>query len=147
MAAENTTKVQVKILGASDPSLPPLVLQITQMVDTYMLWIGAAESKTSFGNGEQAVLGGKLCKDWACAMPPRVSGGPSAATSLFRSSSSDVALPMAQRLAKRFQKQIFLSVDIPAGFVSLGQGQKLVLDAEKGIVATLKEIEEGTASK
>jgi len=44
-------------------------------------------------------------------------------------------------LAKRFQKQIFLAVDIPTGFLSLGQGQQLVFEAEKGIVTTLKEIE------
>lgn len=44
-------------------------------------------------------------------------------------------------VARRFQKQIFLSVDIPAGFSSYGGGAKLVFEAEKGIVATLKEIE------
>ena len=38
-------------------------------------------------------------------------------------------------IARRFQKQIFLSVDIPAGFLSLQQ------EAEKGIVASLKELE------
>ncbi|KAH9485118.1 hypothetical protein JR316_0002025 [Psilocybe cubensis] len=136
-----TTKVQVKVLDTSDPSLPPLVLQITQMVDTYMLWIGAADSNTNIGNGTNAVLNGNLCKDWACAMPPRVSGAPSAATSLFRSSNSDVALPMAQRLAKRFQKQIFLSVDTPTDFRTMGQGHRLVFEAERGIVTALKEIE------
>ncbi|PPQ89723.1 hypothetical protein CVT25_014124 [Psilocybe cyanescens] len=141
MDPEFTTKVQVKLLDTNNPSLPPLVLQITHMVDTYMLWIGTADSNTNTGNGEKAVLNGNLCKDWACAMPPRVSGAPSAATSLFRSSSSDVALPMAQRLAKRFQKQIFLSVDIPVDFTSMGQGHRLVFEAEKGIVTTLKEIE------
>ena len=45
------------------------------------------------------------------------------------------------RLAKRFQKQIFLSVDIPSGFSPNGQGDKLLFEAEKGIVAALKEIE------
>ena len=38
-------------------------------------------------------------------------------------------------IARRFQKQIFLSVDIPSGFLSLQQ------EAEKGIVASLKELE------
>ncbi|KDR75191.1 hypothetical protein GALMADRAFT_249151 [Galerina marginata CBS 339.88] len=144
MASESTTKVQVKILPTNDPSLPPLVLQITQMVDTYMLWVGTADSDTrsdDIGAGERAVLTGNLCKDWACAMPPRVPGAPSSATPLFRASSSDVALSMAQRLAKRFQKQIFLSVDIPSRFDTMGQGHQLVFEAEKGIVAALKEIE------
>ncbi|KAF4620635.1 hypothetical protein D9613_000436 [Agrocybe pediades] len=139
--AETTTKVLVKVIKPSDPSLPPLVLQITQMVDTYMLWIGAADGNANPVDGEKAVLNGNLCKDWACAMPPRTAGAPSSATSLFRASSSDVALPMAQRLAKRFRKQIFLSVDIPISFMTMGQGQQLVFEAEKGIVATLKEIE------
>ncbi|PPR05862.1 hypothetical protein CVT26_010142 [Gymnopilus dilepis] len=139
MASETTTKVHVKVLTPSDPSLPPLVLQVTQMVDTYMLWVGTAENQTEIGNGERVVLGGNLCRDWACAMPPRVVGFH--ATSLFRTSASDVALPMAQRLAKRFGKQIFLSVDIGTGFNTLGQGDVLVLEAEKGIVGTLKEID------
>ena len=43
--------------------------------------------------------------------------------------------------AKRFGKQIFLSVDIGTGFNTLGQGDVLVLEAEKGIVGTLKEID------
>jgi len=146
MASESSIKTQVKILGSSDPSLPPLALQVTQMVETYMLWIGAVD--TDVGDvGEKAVLNGSLCKDWACAMPPRTTGTPSAATSLFRSSSSDIALSMAQRLAKRFQKQIFLAVDIPTGFLSLGQGQQLVFEAEKGIVTTLKEIERDSTPK
>jgi hypothetical protein len=50
-------------------------------------------------------------------------------------------------LAKRFQKQIFLAVDIPTGFLSLGQGQQLVFEAEKGIVTTLKEIERDCTPK
>ena len=184
MESVAATKVQIKILDSGDLSQPTLVLQVTQMVDTYMLWIGAADSNRNVGNGENAVLHGNLCKDWACAMPPRAvcfgvscairrkprtkvlrtcqPGENSAATSLFRSSSADIALSMAQRLgnagmqiaakrgphgypvAKRFKKQIFLSVDIPSGFSSLGGGQKLAFDAEKGIVAALKEIEAAT---
>lgn len=38
-------------------------------------------------------------------------------------------------VARRFQKQIFLSVDIPPGFLSLQQ------EGEKGIVECLKELE------
>jgi len=73
MASEGSIKSQVKILGSSDPSLPPLALQVTQMVDSYMLWIGAVEANVE-GAGEKAVLKGSLCKDWACAMPPRAVG-------------------------------------------------------------------------
>jgi len=69
--AEPTTKVLVKVIKPSDASLRSLVLQITQMVDTYMLWIGAADSNTNPVDGEKTVLNGNLCKDWACAMPPK----------------------------------------------------------------------------
>lgn len=68
--------VRLKRLETSDPSLPSLVLQITQLVDTYMLWIGIADGDT--GDAEKAVLRGNLCNDWACAMPPRVVGFPQA---------------------------------------------------------------------
>jgi proteasome assembly chaperone 4 len=44
--------------------------------------------------------------------------------------------------AKRFKKQIFMSIDIPASFLSLGQGPKLLHEAEKGIVVMLAEMEE-----
>jgi len=74
MTSESSTKVQVKVLNASKPTLPPLVLQITQMVDTYMLWIGVAGTNGNVEDGEKAVLHGSLCKDWACAMPPRTVG-------------------------------------------------------------------------
>ncbi|KAF8160788.1 hypothetical protein B0H34DRAFT_672901 [Crassisporium funariophilum] len=140
MASGCTISVQVKQMDTRDLSMPPLVLQVTQMVDTYMLWIGIGDG-ANVTDGETTVLHGNLCKDWACAMPPKAPGGQSAATSLFRSSSSDVALSMAQRLAKRFQKQIFLAIDIPVGFLSMGQGELLVMEAEKNIVATLKDIQ------
>lgn len=39
--------------------------------------------------------------------------------------------------AKRFRKQIFLSVDLP---LTLGQGEQLVFEAEKRIVETLEKI-------
>ena len=40
--------------------------------------------------------------------------------------------------AKRFKKQIFLSVDIPPGFLSMGDGPLLLLAAEKAVVDGLK---------
>ncbi|KAG2016147.1 hypothetical protein CC2G_009344 [Coprinopsis cinerea AmutBmut pab1-1] len=137
--AEQGVSVSTIFLESRKPTLPSLVLQVTRLVGSYMLWIGVhdgtAESK------EQAVKQGSLCKDWAVAMPPRAPGMGANATSLFRSASSDNAFPMAQRLAKRFQKQIFLSVDLPASVVGFGQGPELVLEAERGIVETLKELE------
>ena len=43
------------------------------------------------------------------------------------------------RTAKRFKKQMFLSVDIPPAFVSMGG--KIALAVEKAAVETLKEME------
>ncbi|EGO25257.1 hypothetical protein SERLADRAFT_465133 [Serpula lacrymans var. lacrymans S7.9] len=134
-----TISVQTKYIPASDPSLPALALRTTVLVDSYMLWIGTTEGSPE--DAQTAPLQGTLARDWACAMPaPNGSPSLGPATSLFRSSSSDIALSMAQRLARRFGKQIFLSVDIPSSFLSMGQG-RLLLDAEKGIVETLKAVE------
>ncbi|KAF8236545.1 hypothetical protein L208DRAFT_1390654 [Tricholoma matsutake] len=130
--------VDTRYLASSDPSLPALALQVIRLVDSHMIWIGTTEcSPADVG---RACLQGSLCKDWACAMPPTTTGQHAPATSLSRSLSSDVALSMAQRLAKRFKKQIFLSLDIPSSFLSVGQGPKLLLEAEKGIVVMLVEM-------
>ncbi|KNZ72898.1 hypothetical protein J132_01890 [Termitomyces sp. J132] len=134
--------VSTNYLTPSDPSLPALALQVTQLVGSYMLWVGTTEGSPE--DVDKATMQGNLCKDWACAMPPKVV--PTIpATSLFRSSESDIALSMAQRLAKRFTKQIFLSIDVPSSFMTIGQGPKLLLDVEKGIVATLLEMEQSHA--
>lgn len=42
--------------------------------------------------------------------------------------------------AKRFKKQIFLSIDVPPSFQTLGQEAKLMLAMEKALVDTLKEL-------
>ncbi|KAF9049313.1 hypothetical protein BDZ89DRAFT_1057666 [Hymenopellis radicata] len=42
-----------------------LVAQITQLVDSYMIWIGSAEPSS---DDQAAIQGGRLCTDWACAM-------------------------------------------------------------------------------
>jgi len=40
--------------------------------------------------------------------------------------------------AKRFKKQIFLSVDVPPEVYSSGQGPAVLLEVEKGVVEQLK---------
>ncbi|KAF8070607.1 hypothetical protein FPV67DRAFT_1561372 [Lyophyllum atratum] len=144
MTSETGTSISVdtKYLAPSDPSLPALALQVTRLVDSYMLWIGTTDRSAE--DVYEAATQGSLCKDWACAMPPRYAGGAVPATSLFRSTESDVALSMAQRLAKRFGKQIFLSIDVPSTFLTIGQGPRLLLEAEKGIVTTLLGIEQAS---
>ncbi|KIJ68003.1 hypothetical protein HYDPIDRAFT_148213 [Hydnomerulius pinastri MD-312] len=132
--------VRTKYVSPSEPALPALGLHITTLVDSYMVWVGVTEESPE--TVQNAPRSGSLCKDWACAMPSTPGStalGP--ATSLFRSSGSDVALSMAQRLARRFRKQIFLSVDIPPTFLATAQGSRILLDAEKGIVEALKGIE------
>lgn len=42
--------------------------------------------------------------------------------------------------ARRFHRQIFLSVDVPATLLSTRQGYNLLFDAEKGIVAALNSL-------
>ncbi|KAG2119880.1 uncharacterized protein F5147DRAFT_665705 [Suillus discolor] len=131
--------VTSKYVAPSDPSLPALALQITSLVGSYMIWVGVTNQPPE--SVQNAALSGMLCKDWACAMPalPGHTGfGP--ATSLFRSSSSDVSFSMAQRLARRFHRQIFLSVDVPATLLSTQRGSNLLFDAEKGIVAALSSL-------
>ncbi|KLO05748.1 hypothetical protein SCHPADRAFT_838956 [Schizopora paradoxa] len=131
-----------KFFASSDASLPPLVMQITHLVGSYMIWIGTTDVQPE--NMEAAISRGRLCQDWACAMPPtsvRCSTVPPAATSICRSSASDVALPMAQRLARRFKKQIFLSVDIPPSFAVTGQAPQIAVEMERRAFAGLKETE------
>ncbi|OJA20108.1 hypothetical protein AZE42_07973 [Rhizopogon vesiculosus] len=139
---ENPSLISVSsnYIAPSDPSLPALALQITSLVDSYMIWVGATNQPPE--SVQNAARSGSLCRDWACAMPAapgNVGFGP--ATSLFRSASSDVTFSMAQRLARRFHRQIFLSVDVPVTLISTPRGSSLLFDAEKGIVAALKSLE------
>ncbi|KAJ8588858.1 hypothetical protein M405DRAFT_696736, partial [Rhizopogon salebrosus TDB-379] len=132
--------VSSKYVASSDPSLPALALQITSLVDSYMIWVGVTNQPPE--SVQNAARSGLLGRDWACAMPasPGNTGfGP--ATSLFRSPNSDVTFSMAQRLARRFGRQIFLSVDVPATLTSTPKGSSLLFDAEKGIVTALKGLE------
>jgi hypothetical protein len=43
--------------------------------------------------------------------------------------------------ARRFEKQIFLSVDVP---VSMGENSGIIVEVEKALVDTLKEMEKKT---
>ncbi|PAV18772.1 hypothetical protein PNOK_0561500 [Pyrrhoderma noxium] len=103
-----------------------------------MLWIGPTDESQE--NAQRAPEKGNLCRDWACAMAPLPNTTSCAATSLCYSAASDFSQPMAQRLARKFKKQIFLSVDLPPTFISMGYGPQLALEVEKRLVETLKEI-------
>lgn len=45
-------------------------------------------------------------------------------------------------IARRFKKQIFLSVDVPPAFMALGDGPRLVLAVERAVVDALKSGED-----
>ena len=60
--------VETKYIAPSGPSLPALVVQVTRLVDSYMLWIGTTSEAEE--NVKLAPLQGCLAKDWACGMPP-----------------------------------------------------------------------------
>lgn len=70
---ESSMKTQVKVFPSSDPTIPSLVLHVIHLVDSYMLWIGISSSSDP-NDAQGAILNGSLCRDWACAMPPRMSG-------------------------------------------------------------------------
>ena len=48
------------------------------------------------------------------------------------------ALSHACPLAKRFKKQIFLSVDVPPELYSSGRGPAVLFEVEKGVVEQLR---------
>ncbi|KAI0775663.1 hypothetical protein BD413DRAFT_470931 [Trametes elegans] len=134
---QSRIQVDTRYYPSAEHALPALAVQTTRLVDTYMLWVGTTDVEPE--QVENAPLQGCLAKDWACAMPAReTSGTPAAATPLYRSSSSEAALSMAQRLARRFKKQIFLSIDMPPSLGSLGQEGKVLLAIERAVVETLK---------
>lgn len=67
MLSPASISVETKHLVSSDPSQPALALQVTRLVDSYMLWVGIAEGSPD--DVEKSSLRGNLCKDFACAMP------------------------------------------------------------------------------
>jgi len=97
-----------------------------------MVWVGVTEGPEENAGG--ATLQGHLGKDWVVAMPPWKSL-PATGSQLLRSSNSDVALSIATRLARRYGKQIFLSVDV-------AEDSGVLLDVEKAVFRTLGDIEE-----
>lgn len=66
---EARIRVKTRHVPPFDSSLPALAVQVTQLVDSYMLWVGTTDE--SAGDVEKAPLQGYLSKDWACAMPAR----------------------------------------------------------------------------
>ena len=60
--------VETKYFPSSRPSSPALVVQVTCLAESYMIWVGATEGSEE--NAGCATLQGHLGKDWVVAMPP-----------------------------------------------------------------------------
>ena len=61
-----TIRVETRYQAPSNDGVPAFALQVTCMINSYMIWIGSTREE----NTERAVEAGKLAADWACAMPP-----------------------------------------------------------------------------
>ncbi|KAF5393228.1 hypothetical protein D9757_000726 [Collybiopsis confluens] len=122
---------QIKYIASASPSVPAFALEITRLVDSYMIWISPTELLQA--DVQNAPRQANLCRDWACAMPPKDSAI-QASTSIFRTPNSDLSISMAQRFARKFGKQIFLSIDIQ----HYAGKPEVVLAMEKGISQILK---------
>ena len=66
--SKSDVQVHTKYIAPSEKTLPPLALQITQLVGSYMIWVGITEEPAE--KAEIAPSQGSLLRDWACAMPP-----------------------------------------------------------------------------
>lgn len=65
-----TPKVSVHTIyvAPSEPTLPALAVQITQLVGSYMVWVGITDESAE--TVQLAPSRGALTRDWVCAMPP-----------------------------------------------------------------------------
>lgn len=59
--------VHNQYLPPTKPSSPALAVQVIQLVESYMIWVGTTNVMAE--DVDKATLHGKLCKDWACAVP------------------------------------------------------------------------------
>ncbi|KZV97761.1 hypothetical protein EXIGLDRAFT_764122 [Exidia glandulosa HHB12029] len=100
--------------ATEDGSQPPFAVQLTTLNESYMIWAGVTDASAGADDGARAMSQGRLGGDWAVAMPTLAAGTP-----LLQTAGSDVALAMAHRLARRWKKQIFLSVDLPPSFAGV----------------------------
>ncbi|KAJ7187982.1 hypothetical protein C8R46DRAFT_1183662 [Mycena filopes] len=133
--------VRRKYFAPPDASVPGFVVQTTVLPGnnnsstsskkTYMFFVGACDGGEE-AEMERAVEGGRMARDWGCAMPAGRTTRESTGTALFRSpgGGSDAAVGMACRLATRLQSQVFVALDVES---------RLVVLAEKRILASLED--------
>ncbi|WVF71638.1 hypothetical protein IAT40_006446 [Kwoniella sp. CBS 6097] len=135
---------------------PAFVFHLTRMVDTLIVWVGTGTTSdtqvgsSSIGGSSGVGVGEKkLASDWSVAMPSR-GNIPVTATPIYRSGASDIALPMSQRLARKFpSNQIHLSLSLPSSLTTQSgpnldpYASKMLLVMEKKLGAWLDEILKG----
>lgn len=107
--------IYTKYVAPSRPGARGLAVQVIELVDSYMIWVGGAEG----GPAEvgRAMEKGRLCRDWAC--------GVVGAGTRLGGSGDGSAQGMASRLARRLGKVVYVSVDVNEGEV---------VEAERGVV-------------
>ncbi|BEJ11976.1 hypothetical protein CspHIS471_0204360 [Cutaneotrichosporon sp. HIS471] len=121
-------------VGPPFPGAPAFTFHLTRLADTLFVWIGAAERAEDDPKRN-------LAQEWAVAMPSR-GNIPATATPVFRQGAGDTALPMAQRLAKRFPpNQIHLSLSLP-GSLTATSGPNLDPYASKALLVMEKQLVE-----
>lgn len=110
--------IYTKYVAPSRPGARGLAVQVIELVDSYMIWVGGVDG----GPDEvgKAMEQGRLCREWAC-------GVVGAGTRLAGGSDGD-AVGLAQRLARRLGKIVYVSMDVS----STERG-----DAERGVVAAV----------
>ncbi|WWC61682.1 uncharacterized protein I303_104267 [Kwoniella dejecticola CBS 10117] len=147
MSLDPTIRTYHQTLPSPLPNSPSFVFHLTRLVDTLMIWIGTGSPSDPISGTDNVIVGErKIAGDWAVAMPSR--GNISVtATPVYRASASDYALPMSQRLARKFpNNQIHLSLSLPASLTSQSgpnldpYASKLLLIMEKKLGSWLSEV-------
>ncbi|ORY32542.1 hypothetical protein BCR39DRAFT_376013 [Naematelia encephala] len=135
------------------PSSPSFVFHLTRLRDTLMLWVGTGPpSDGSFAAGlsdtvpSTSIEEKKIAAEWAVGMPGRGSI-PVTSTPIYRSGTSDLAVPLSSRLARRFPpNQIHLSLSLPTSLTAQSGpsldpfANKVLLVMEKKLVAWIEEV-------
>jgi len=138
-------KTVTRYFPANEIGLPAVVVQVTCWIGSYMIWAGTTDEAIDEQDTTRItglVEQGRLGQDWACAMPSPKPSIPVTGTALLRSNRSALAISMSQRLAQRFKKQYFVSIDILPSHSSMGQESVVALTLEQQVVKTLTEIEQ-----
>ncbi|WWC70394.1 uncharacterized protein I206_104344 [Kwoniella pini CBS 10737] len=147
MSLEPKIKTYYQTLPSPLPNSPSFVFHLTRLVDTLMIWVGTGSPADPTSDIENIIVGEKkIASDWAVAMPSR-GNIPVTATPIYRAGASDYALPMSQRLARKFpSNQIHLSLSLPSSLTSQSgpnldpYASKLLLIMEKKLVTWLSEV-------